>query len=86
MQNIAEKIIDYYNNEINKSSKPVTLEWLKRQRIVEGRIFLDLKFGYGNINNILGECTYLAKAENMLLDIPCSSNYEQLPQIASLLF
>ena len=85
MKTIAEQIVDYYNKEINKSSKPVTLEWLKRQRIVEGRIYLDIHFGHVSVNTTLGELSYLAKADEWLTEISCTSEYKLLPQIASFL-
>lgn len=85
MNTIAEQIVDFYNNEINESGEPVTLEWLKRQRIVEGRANLNYQFGHDAVDSTLGEITYLAKAEDMLGRVKLSSKYQLLPQIACFL-
>lgn len=82
---IAEKIVNYYNMEINKSGELVTLDWLKRQRIVEGRDFLDLQFGHEVVNKILGEFTFLAKAEEMLSEVEYNFDYKLLSEIARFL-
>lgn len=82
---IAENIVNYYNMEINKSGELVTLDWLKRQRIVEGRDFLDLQFGHEVVNEILGEFTFLAKAEEMLSEVEYNSDYKLLSNIAHML-
>lgn len=84
MKTIAEQIVDCYK-EINKSGKPVTLEWLRRQRIVKGRTYLDIQFGHDVVNNILGELTFLAKADELLTEVEYASKYQLLPQIANFL-
>lgn len=71
--------------EINKSGELVTLDWLKRQRIVKGRDFLDLQFGHVTVNEILGDITFLAKAEEMLSEVAYNSDYKLLPEIAHFL-
>lgn len=86
MKTIAEQIVDYYNKEINKSGTPVTLEWLRRQRIIERRVDLNIKFGQDSVDTFLGKITYLAEAGEFLNDIEYRyCNYKSLPKIASLL-
>lgn len=86
MKTIEEKMVDYYNKEINKSGHPVTLEWLKRQRIVERRVYLELHYGKTCVDQILGEYSFLANAESMLSEISYASKYELLPDISCALY
>lgn len=69
-QNIEERVVTYYNdlikNNVISGKAPVTLDWMKRQRILEGRAELDIRFGHVVIDNILGKKTHLANAEYML--------------------
>lgn len=86
---IAERLVTYYNNLIKNNviagEAPVTLEWLRRQRIVEGRSELDIRFGYITVDKVLGEKTPLAKAEQYLYEAHHRDKYELLPEIAQLL-
>lgn len=86
---IAESVLSYYNdlikNNVIPGKAPVTLEWLRRQRIVEGRNKLDIRFGHKTVNSILGEKTPLAKAEQYLNEVRNNNKYELLPQIAKLI-
>lgn len=89
MKTIAARLLRYYNDLIKHNvivaSGPVTLEWLKRQRIVEGRKELDLRFGSTVVDSVLGEKTFLAKAADMLSEVENRGSYELLPNIASML-
>lgn len=87
-KDLDEKMVDYYNSLIEKgdvtcSKKTVTLEWLKRQQIVEGRDLLNIEFGYVVVDDILGKKSSLAEAEDMLSRL--SSDNSSLPNIACLL-
>ncbi len=86
---IEERLVTYYNdlvkNNVIPGKTPVTLEWLRRQRIVEGRNELDIRFGYETVNSVLGEKTPLAKAEQYLNEVRNDGKYELLPEIAKLL-
>lgn len=86
---IAERLVTYYNdlikNNVIPGEAPVTLEWLRRQRIVEGRNELDIRFGHVIVNEVLGEKTPLTKAEHYLTDVRKYNKYELLPEIACLL-
>lgn len=86
---IAEKLVAYYNdlikNNVIAGEAPVTLEWLRKQRIVEGRGELDIRFGHVTVDNILGEKTPLAKAEQYLNFVQKYDEYDLLTTIASLL-
>ncbi len=86
---IAERLVTYYNdlikNNVIAGEASVTLEWMKRQRILEGRNELDLRFGSVTVDSVLGEKTPLAKAEQYLVDVRKYNKYELLPTIASLL-
>lgn len=86
---IAERLVTYYNdlvkNNVIPGEAPVTLERLRRQRIVEGRSELDFRFGHVIVNEVLGEKTPLAKAEHYLAAVRKYGNYSLLPKIAQLL-
>lgn len=86
---IEERLVTYYNdlvkNNVIPGKAPITLEWLKRQRIVEGRNELDIRFGHETVNKVLGEKTPLAKAEQYLNEVRDDGKYELLPEIAKLL-
>lgn len=86
---IEERLVTYYNdlvkNNVIPGKTPVTSEWLRRQRIVEGRNELDIRFGYETVNSVLGEKTPLAKAEQYLNEVRNDGKYELLPEIAKLL-
>lgn len=86
---IEERILAYYNdlikNNVISGQAPVTLEWLRRQRIVEGRSELDIRFGHVVVDSVLGEKTPLAKAEHYLVAVRKYGKYELLPEIARLL-
>ena len=79
-------IISYYNATINKCNKPVSFNWIKRQRIIKGRDELNNRFGENIINYILGEKTYLAKVEDMLLEVEKDLNFSLLPHIGYMLY
>lgn len=89
MKTIEERLLTYYNDLIKHNvivvDGPVTLDWLKRQRIVEGRKELELRFGKVTVDDILGEKTFLAKAEDMLQQVQDKGKYELLPSIACFL-
>lgn len=89
MKTIEERLLTYYNDLIEHHvivlDGSVTLDWLKRQRIVEGRKELELRFGKVTVDNILGEKTFLAKAEDMLLEVQEKGSYKFLPTIACFL-
>lgn len=89
MKTIEERLLKYYNDLIKHNvivaNGPVTLEWLKRQRIVEGRKELDLRFGSTVVDSVLGEKTFLAKAADMLSEVEDRGSYELLPNIACML-
>jgi len=89
MKTIEERLLTYYNHLIEHHvivlDGSVTLDWLKRQRIVEGRKELELRFGKVTVNDILGQKTFLAKAEDMLLEVQEKGNFELLPNIACFL-
>ncbi len=86
---IAERLVTYYNslikNNVIAGEAPVTLEWMKRQRILEGREELDIRFGSAVVDSVLGEKTPLAKAKQHLNEIRKYNKYELLPKIACLL-
>lgn len=86
---IEERILAYYNdlikNNVISGQAPVTLEWLRRQRIVEGRSELDIRFGHVVVDSVLGEKTPLAKAEHYLVAVRKYGKYELLPEVARLL-
>lgn len=90
IQNIEERIVTYYNdlikNNVIVGKAPVTIEWMKHQRILEGRSELDIRFGHVVVDSILGEKTPLAKAEEYLGEIRENSKYELLPKIALLFY
>lgn len=79
-------IISYYNATINKGNKPISFNWLKRQRIIKGREKLNNRFGERVIDFILGEKTYLANAEDMLLEVEKNLNFNLLPYIGYMLY
>lgn len=58
IQNIEERIVTYYNdlikNNVIAGKAPVTLDWMKRQRILEGRDELNFRFGHVVVDSILG--------------------------------
>lgn len=90
MKPLDEQIVEYYNSLVKAGSipnvtSPVDLEWMKRQRILEGRKFLNIRFGSLTVDSILGEETYLAKANSVILQIYSNSDYQLLPQLANLL-
>ncbi len=89
IQNIKERIVTYYNdlikNNVITGKAPVTLEWMKRQRILEGRDELDIRFGHVVVDRIIGKKTPLAKAEQYLNEVRNNHKYELLPEIAKLL-
>lgn len=89
MKTIEERLLTYYNDLIKHNvivvDVPVTLDCLKRQRIVEGRKELELRFGKVTVDNIIGEKTFLAKAEDMLQQVQDKGSYELLPSIACFL-
>lgn len=89
MKTIEERLLEYYNDLIKHNvivaNGPATLEWLKRQRIVEGRKELDLRFGSTVVDSVLGEKTFLAKAADMLAEVEDKGSYELLPDIACML-
>lgn len=89
IQNIEERIVTYYNdlikNNVIAGKAPITLEWMKHQRILEGRDELEIRFGHLVVDNILGEKTPLAKVQDYLEDIRKCKKYELLPTIAQLL-
>lgn len=84
---IEERVLAYYNdlvkNNVIPGEAPVTLEWMKRQRILEGRDKLDIRFGHVIIDNILGEKKPLAKAEHMLNE-SCVNGKLNLPKNTTL--
>lgn len=86
---IAERLVTYYNdlikNNVISGESSVTLEWMKRQRILEGRSELDIRFGHITVDSVLGEKTPLAKAEQYLNEVRENNKYELLPKIARLL-
>lgn len=86
---IEERVLAYYNdlvkNNVIPGEAPVTLEWMKRQRILEGRGELDIRFGHVVVDSILGEKTPLAKAEHYLAAVRKYNKYELLSKIAQLL-
>lgn len=86
---IEERVLAYYNdlvkNNVIPGEAPVTLEWMKRQRILEGRGELDIRFGHITVDSVLGEKTPLAKAEHYLAAVRKYNKYELLPKIAQLL-
>ena len=88
-QNIEERVVTYYNNLIKNNvisgTAPVTIDWMKRQRILEGRSELDIRFGYATVDRILGEKTPLAKAKHYLNEVCTNQKYELLPKISQLL-
>lgn len=90
MQTLEEKLVEYYNSLIEKGNipnldKPVTFEWLKTRRIVPEREELNLRFGSLVVDNILGEKSYLARAEDMILTVQTTEDYSLLPNIACML-
>ena len=86
MKTLNEQLVDYYNSMVNMGS-PVDLAWLKRQRIVTGRQFLNVRFGSATVDSILGEKSYLAKAEDIILPYLYANDpyYHKLPELATLL-
>lgn len=89
IQNIEERIVTYYNdlikNNVIAGKAPVTLEWMKRQRILEGREELEIRFDSVVINDIFGKKTPLAQAEHYLKAVHKYDSYNLLPKIACLL-
>lgn len=89
MKTLEERLLTYYNDLIKHNvivvDGPVTLDWLKRQRIVEGRKELELRFGKVTVDDIIGKKTFLAKAEDMLQKVQDKGSYELLPTIACFL-
>lgn len=89
IQSIEERVVTYYNdlikNNVIAGKAPVTLEWMKRQRILEGRGELDIRFGSVVINDIFGEKTPLAKAGHYLKVVHKYNKYDLLTKIACLL-
>lgn len=89
IKNIEERIVTYYNdlikNNVIAGKAPVTLEWMKRQRILEGRDELNFRFGHEVVDSILGKKTPLAKAEHYLKAVHKHDAYNLLPEIACLL-
>jgi len=79
-------ITSYYNATINKGNKPVSFNWLKRQRIIKGREELNNRFGKNAIDFIFGEKTYLANAEDMLLKVEQDLDFNSLPFIGYMLY
>ena len=88
-QNIEERVVTYYNdlikNNVISGKAPVTLDWMKRQRILEGRSELDIRFGYATVDRVLGEKTPLAKAKHYLNEVCTNKKYELIPKISHLL-
>lgn len=90
MQPLDEQLVEYYNSLIKSGSirdvtSSVDLEWMKRQRILKGRHFLNVRFGSLTVDNILGEEANLAKAESIIFQIYSKSDYKLLPELANLL-
>lgn len=79
-------IVSYYNATINKFNNPVSFNWLKRQRIIKGRDELNNRFGENTINFIFGEKTYLAKAQDMLLQVEKDLAFDKLSYIGYFLY
>lgn len=84
METIADKLLDYYNSHIS-TDEPVTLDWLRRQRIVKGRKQLNIAFGSEVVNNVLGRKTFLAEAGDLLEEVEEKGKFDLLPRIANFL-
>lgn len=90
MQPLNEQLVEYYNSLIKSGTIrdvifPVDLEWMKRQRILKDRHFLNVRFGSLTVDSILGEEAGLAKADRIIFQIYSKSNYKLLPELANLL-
>ena len=89
MYDNATRIVTYYNNLIDNNviagTSPVTLDWMRQQRILEGRKELNLRFGYAIVDSVLGEPTSLAIAKQYLDEVHDNRKYELLPEVARLL-
>lgn len=84
MKTIAETLLEYYNSHI-ATDGPVTLDWLKRQRIVKNRYQLNLAFGSAVVDSVLGRKNFLAEAEEMLKEVEEKGKLALLPRIAHFL-